>query len=741
MSNPNRVLLVFGKLNRGGAETLAMNIFRKIDREKIIFDFAVHTDEHCDYDDEVEALGGKIYRFSRYNGVNHSHYVNEWETFFNEHSEYKIIHAHSTGSAAIYLKIAKEHGLITISHSHTVAPKKKGARQVAVNAFRHPLKNISDYLFACSEESGEWMFGEEAVLQPNYRTIKNGIDLEKFRFTEEKRISVRTELNIPDDAFVIGNVARFDEAKNHSYLLDVFNDVLKKEPDSRLVLVGTGALKDSIEKKAESLGIIDKIVFTGSRNDVDRVLCAFDVFMLPSVFEGVPLSVIEAQAAGLPVLATDVISDEVKCTDYLSFLSIKENPAVWADKALSYKGFKKEKNCSVKLAEHGYDINSTAKYLERFYLDLVNSNKAKRVLLVFGKMNRGGAETLAMNIFRNVDRNRLVFDFAVHTDEHCDYDDEIEELGGKIYRFSRYNVLNHFSYVNSWKLFFDAHSEYKVLHAHNTGSAAVIIPIAKKNGVYCISHSHIAKSQSGIRQKIVDLYQLPLRKSSDYLFACSDIAGKWLFGEDIDKKDNYKIIKNGVDTDEFRFNADYRNEIRNELSLSNSLVVINVSRFHIQKNHSFLIDVFYELQKIVPDSKLLLVGTGELEKEIKEKTGNLNISDKVIFTGVRSDVNKLLSAADVFCMPSFREGLPVSLVEAQAAGLPVVASDTISEEIKITDLVTFCSLEESPSAWAEIITDSVTTDRRDTSSEIMASGYDIKTTAKFLENFYLQKYE
>ena len=260
MSNPNRVLLVFGKLNRGGAETLAMNIFRKIDRDKIIFDFAVHTDEHCDYDDEVEALGGRIYRFTRYNGVNHNQYISEWESFFENHNEYKIIHAHSTGSAAIYLKIAKEHGLITISHSHTVAPKKKGARQVAVNAFRLPLKNISDYLFACSEESGEWMFGEEAVLQPNYRTIKNGIDLEKFRFTEEKRISVRTELvmtaNMREWRHFFELRALGTTGAPHPQMVEValplLNDLFKK--DEKLATVLGDLVELGNKKKGENDG-------------------------------------------------------------------------------------------------------------------------------------------------------------------------------------------------------------------------------------------------------------------------------------------------------------------------------------------------------------------------------------------------------------------------------------------------------------------------------------------------------
>ena len=364
-----------------------------------------------------------------------------------------------------------------------------------------------------------------------------------------------------------------------------------------------------------------------------------------------------------------------------------------------------------------------------------------RILLVFGQLNRGGAETLAMNIFRNVDRNKLVFDFIVHTNEHCDYDDEVESLGGKIYRFPRYNGINHFAYKKCWNDFFETHSEYRVIHAHMTGSASVFLPIAKKFGLYTISHSHIAESQSGFHQFVVDLYRLPLKNCSDYMFACSEIAGEWMFGKDIAKRDNYSILKNGVDAEKFSYSDEYRMSVRNELNINeNTFVVGNISRFHIQKNHSFLIDIFYEINKKYKDSVLLLVGNGELRKEIENKVKALGLKENVIFTGVRTDVDRILSAIDVFCMPSFREGLPVSLVEAQASGVHIVVSDTVSEEIKITDLVEYQSLDSNADVWADaILKYSVPYQRENTKQQIVDSGYDIKNTAAWLQEFYLRR--
>lgn len=370
-----------------------------------------------------------------------------------------------------------------------------------------------------------------------------------------------------------------------------------------------------------------------------------------------------------------------------------------------------------------------------------SENSPARVLLVFGWLNRGGAETLAMNIFRNVDRSKLMFDFLVHTEAHCDYDDEVKGLGGKIYRFPQYNVLNHFKYKKCWNNFLSAHPEYKVVHAHMTGPAAVFVPIVKKHGRFAVTHSHINSSQKGIRQAVINLYRYPLRSISDYMFACSENAGEWMFGRDIAKRPNYSVLKNGIDVGKFLFSEESRNEIRKELNLENKFVITNISRFHIQKNHSLLIDVFNEVHKRCERARLLLVGDGELREEIKKKVDSLGLSDYVIFTGVRTDIEKILSAVDVFVMTSFNEGLPVSLVEAQASGVRVIVTDTVSKEIELTNLVERCSLSDSPEKWADkILQYENGYERRNTYNELKSAGYDIKDTAKKLQEFYLEHY-
>ena len=367
------------------------------------------------------------------------------------------------------------------------------------------------------------------------------------------------------------------------------------------------------------------------------------------------------------------------------------------------------------------------------------NNEPKRILLVFGRLNRGGAETLAMNIYRKIDRSRVQFDFIVHTNEKCDYDDEVISLGGQIYRFPRYNVKNHFKYRKCWTNFFKSHPEYKVIHAHMTGPASVFLPIAKKFGLFTISHSHIAKSQSGLRQKVIDLYRFPLKHVSDHMFACSHIAGQWMFGKDVAKRANYSLLKNGVDAKSFAYSEEKRKKIRDEFGLEDRFVLGSVARFHKQKNHEFMIRILNEITKTVPDATLLLVGNGELESEIKQLVQKLGLDSNVVFAGVREDIADILSAIDLFLMPSFREGLPVSLVEAQASGIRIVASDVISDEIHLTDLIDLCSLNKSASEWANIILkykDGY--ERKNTLDDIRKSGYDIQSTTDWLQNFYLE---
>ena len=359
-----------------------------------------------------------------------------------------------------------------------------------------------------------------------------------------------------------------------------------------------------------------------------------------------------------------------------------------------------------------------------------------RVLHVIGIMNRGGAETMIMNLYRNIDRNKVQFDFVENSSEPAAFDEEILSLGGKIYRCPHYNGKNHFAYVKWWNTFFQKHSgEYPIVHGHLGSTAAIYLSVAKKHGAYTIAHSHSAGSGSAMYR----MFAYPTRYIADKFFACSKDAGISRYGKTVGNDSvRCQVLNNAIDARRFSFNQETRKQVRSELHIAeNAIVIGHVGRFVEAKNHLFLIDVFADIRKRDPNAVLLLIGDGERRAEIQAAIAEKHLDDAVILTGVRSNVWDFYQAMDVFVFPSVYEGLPVSLVEAQAAGLPCCVSSNVPKDSAITDLVQFISLEDRSEKWAEIALRSVKTSRPDMLSEIQNAGFDVISTANWLENFYL----
>lgn len=358
-----------------------------------------------------------------------------------------------------------------------------------------------------------------------------------------------------------------------------------------------------------------------------------------------------------------------------------------------------------------------------------------RILQVVTYMGRGGLETMLMNYYRNIDRSKVQFDFLTHRSEKADYDDEIEALGGKIYHLPRLNPFSR-SYLNALDNFFKEHREYQVVHCHQDCLSGVVLKVAKANGVrFTIAHAHSASQDKNLKYLIKVLAKKNIKKYSDQLFACGDEAGKWMF-----ETDNFKVINNAIDTDLYTYNQEKSIEVRKKLGIEGKFVVGHVGRFNYPKNHKFIVEVFDEVQKIEPDSVLMLVGDGDLRGEIEDKIKALGIEDKVEFMGVRSDVNDLMQAMDVFLFPSLYEGLPVTMVEAQASGLKCIISDKVPTECALTDNVQVVKLEDSPKIWANQVLEYKNYDRKNTKQEIEKANFDIKANAKWLQEFYLNKY-
>ena len=359
-----------------------------------------------------------------------------------------------------------------------------------------------------------------------------------------------------------------------------------------------------------------------------------------------------------------------------------------------------------------------------------------RVLQIVTYMGRGGLETMLMNYYRQIDRSKIQFDFLVHRDFEADYDEEILAMGGKIYRLPPLNPISK-TYQNSLDIFFKNHKEYKVVHSHLDCMAGIPLKFAKKNGVpICIAHAHNSNQTKDKKYLLKLLYKRSIPRYSDFLFACGEEAGNWMFGGK-----QYYILNNAIDAAEYIFNVEIRKKIRKSFEIDQStLLVGHVGRFAPQKNHKMLIDIYEAIKNRVPNSKLLLVGTGDLMEQIKSEVSCRKLENNVIFAGLRSDVPELLQAMDVFLFPSINEGLPVSIIEAQAAGLPCVISDGVPTECKKTDLIFQQSLKDDVDVWADTALGVAKIERRNTFDEIVKSGFDVSHEAKRLEKFYQECY-
>lgn len=366
MDKPIRILHVLTAMNRAGTETMLMNLYRAIDRDKIQFDFAVTTTDHGDYDDEISSLGGQIIRYPRYTGKNHFTYKKWWSEFFQEHPEYRIVHGHIGSTASIYLKTAKKYGCYTIAHSHSTGGK-WNVHDMLYRVYSYSTRFIADYFIGCSTEALISRYGKKIAEQHDKSCVlNNGIDVNIYLPSEKLRLEIIRELEIDTNTFVVGTVGRFTDAKNTFFIVDILERLKEREPDFRFIWAGTGELKVQIEDYIKQKNLQENILLLGVRNDIPRVLQAMNVFILPSKFEGLPVIGVEVQAAGVPMLCSDKVSPEVNMSKCVTFLPI-DSTEPWVEGILNEKEFRRVPNASDDVIRAGYDIKATSQWLTDFY--------------------------------------------------------------------------------------------------------------------------------------------------------------------------------------------------------------------------------------------------------------------------------------------------------------------------------------------------------------------------------------
>ncbi|MCR4780297.1 MAG: glycosyltransferase family 1 protein [Ruminiclostridium sp.] len=368
---PARIAHIIGKLNAAGVEAVMNNYYRSIDRSVYQFDYFIEADGACEPPEELKALGARYFVLPPYRHI--FRYIKVLKRYLRE-NRYPIVHSGMNALSVFPLYAAWAAGVpVRINHNHSTAGKGEAKRNAVKYLLRPFAKLFATHYAACSRYAGEWLFGKRASAKGKVTIFNNAIDAARFRFDPAVRSEVRRELGI-EDKFVLGHVGRFCCQKNHEFLLEVFRELHEREPDSVLLLVGTGELRGRTEARASELGLAGAVIFMGVRNDVHRLYQAMDAFALPSLYEGLPLVGVEAQAAGLPCVISDRMTKDTVIIGSTKIVPLAEGPGKWAERILEMRTTER-RDTSAAIKSAGFDITDEVKKLEAYYASALSDMK------------------------------------------------------------------------------------------------------------------------------------------------------------------------------------------------------------------------------------------------------------------------------------------------------------------------------------------------------------------------------
>ena len=358
-NKPLRVLQIIGIVCGGGVEAVIMNYYRNINRENVQFDFIVDGKKKTLLDDEIESFGGKVYHVTAYKENIFRYMYDVYKVMKN--NQYSIIHDNMNTMSFFSLLPAWIAGKsIRIIHNHTTNAKKDGCKYYMKKILRPFAPLFANHYLACSEFAGEWMYGKKAMISKHVKVINNAIDLNKFAYSQELRSKLRSQYDITENEIIVGHVGRIAPQKNHMFLLDVFADFYKNHHNSRLMLIGDGPLREQVIYRAKELGISKKVMFLGLRKNVYEFYSAMDIFVLPSLYEGLPVVTVEAQANGVPVCVSTAIPEEAVVLDNVKRLPLTEGTSVWRENMEALLG-KRNLDSAEDMTSAGFSIKTRSK--------------------------------------------------------------------------------------------------------------------------------------------------------------------------------------------------------------------------------------------------------------------------------------------------------------------------------------------------------------------------------------------
>ncbi len=654
-----RILHVLGGLSLGGAESRIMDLYRNIDRSRVQFDFLIHNTKQEHFYKEIIDLGGRVYSLPRFKVYNYFTYKRAIERFFKEHNEFAAVQGHMTSTASIYLPIAAKYGIpMTIAHARS-AGVPEGIKGNITRFLRRNLEKKADYCFTCSALAGEAVFGKTAVEGRRVKIIPNAIEASKFVFNQEIRKRIRTELDLKGK-FVIGHVGRFQDMKNHTFLIDIFSEIEKKESNARLIFLGEGGMMPEIKDKAEKMGLADKVLFLGNKSNVSDYFHAMDYFVFPSIYEGLPGTVVEAQAAGLHCLISDTITEEVMFSPMVTPFSLQKKAKEWADYVLSDRDYKRENTLNV-IREAGFSIDTQVENMTKIY----EKAKKKKLMLMVPMLHQGGFERVCVLTARLLEPYYQVF-ICVFDLTDLAYD--IEGLNilhlnlgvkkGKIGKII--NVWKRCRAVSKLK------KRMRIDVTYSFGPTVNLVNVLSRSSgkVWCGIRSYMDMGDS----LLLKLFT----KRADKIICCSKMIESELSAayncKEID------TLYNPYNKEAIRLQAEESISDIPWKKSDDAVTLVSMGREDDVKGFWHLIKSFYCLKKKMPNVRLLIIGDGTF-REYKELAEKLGIGESVYFTGAKKNPFPYLALGDLYVLTSYYEGFPNALVEAMTVGMPVISTN------------------------------------------------------------------
>lgn len=644
--SPLIVAQIMGKWVGGGVESVIMNYYRHLDHSKIQFDFICDEDSTRIPYDEIKKLGGRVFLVPKYQKL--PKYLKALEKIFKE-NQYRIVHSNINTLSVFPLYAAKKAGVpIRISHSHSTSNPKEWKRNLIKNILRPFSKRYATDYFACSELAGRYLFGNKTFDRGEVKIIHNAIDIDKFRFDEEARKKLRKEFGIKDSTIVIGHVGRFVQQKNHTFLVDVFKEYHTKNPDSKLLLVGSGPLEDKIKKKVEKLGLKNSVLFLGQRDDINKLYSVMDIFCLPSLYEGLPVVGVEAQAARLPIVFSNKISLEVIVSSYAKIVSSQDLGGYIEKINEATQNKKKQRSC---VTVHGcMDIKNEALKLEKFYLRPI------KVLHLISTDSFSGAENVAcqiINLFKNDTGYDMRYCTVIGKNKEALKIRKIPVL-----KLNKFNVFEVKKVIGEY--------QPDIIHAHDPKSTIVSVVTSRGRKIIAHIHSnHRYMRKNSIKSCIFHFYIE--KRISSIIWVSSSALNEYFFNKRINKKINSVVLRNVVNPYELK-------EIAKNDNSRYSFDLVFLGRMEDVKDPLRFINIVSQIQRYKRKIKVAMIGDGSLMNEVKAKVDALELGKNITIFGNLINPYKILLSSKILVITSRYEGTPMNALESISCNIPVVST-------------------------------------------------------------------